>query len=159
MHRVTIVTAASLLTLTVGCGRSAIDHEAEAEALMELSREWSGYVSSGDLESGMDFWAEDAVMLPPDLPILEGKQAIREYVEAAAELPGFRISWEPSSVYISAAGDMAYMIEGNVTELDGPDGSRVVTHGKVVTVWRKDVDGNWRNVVDMWNAAPAPTDE
>ena len=33
---------------------------------------------------------------------------------------------------------MAYMIERNVIELDGEDGNRIVTHGKVVAVWRKD---------------------
>ena len=159
MRRVKLITAAACVTLSIGCSDSAVDQEAESEALMELSREWSDYVSSGDLESGMDFWADDAVMLPPDLSILEGKEAIRGYVEAAAEMPGFRISWEPISAHVSAAGDMAYMIERNVTEFDGPDGNRVIMYGKAVTVWRRDGDGNWRNVVDMWNAAPAPTDE
>lgn len=159
MRQVKVITAAALVALTVGCSDATIDQEAESEALMELSREWSDYVSSGDLESSMDFWADDAVMLPPDFPILEGKEEIREYVEAAAEMPGFRISWEPISAHISAGGDMAYMIERNVTEFDGPDGNREIMHGKVVTVWRRDGDGNWRNVVDMWNTAPAPTDE
>ena len=43
----------------------------------------------------MDFWAEDALMLPPDLPVLSGKGEIREYVTGAADIPGFKISWEP----------------------------------------------------------------
>lgn len=125
---------------------------------MDLSREWSSLVASGNLEAGMNFWADDALMLPPDMPILDGRAAIREYVEAAAELPGFQISWEPVSAHVSESGDMAYMIERNVTELDDPEGNRITMHGKVVTVWRKDSDGNWRNVVDMWNAAPPPTE-
>jgi len=104
----------------------------------------------------MGFWADDARMLPPDLPVLEGKQAIREYVQAASKIPGFRISWEPETACISTSGDMAYMIERNVTEFDDADGNRVVAHGKVVTVWRKNPQGEWRNVVDMWNAAPPP---
>jgi len=45
-----------------------------------------------------------------------------------------------------------------VIELDGEDGEKIVTHGKVVTIWRKDSDGQWKNVVDIWNAAPPPTD-
>jgi ketosteroid isomerase-like protein len=97
-------------------------------------------------------------MLPPDMPILDGRAAIREYVESAAELPGFQISWEPLSVHVSESGDMAYMIERNVTELDDANGNRLTMHGKVVTVWRKDSEGNWRNVVDMWNAAPPPAE-
>lgn len=124
------------------------------EELMQLSRDWSDLVASGNLEAGMEFWAEDAVMLPPDMPILEGREAIREYVEASAELPGFRISWEPITAKVSEAGDMAYMIERNLTELLDEAGNRVEIPGKVVTVWRKDSDGAWRNVVDMWNAVP-----
>ena len=134
------------------------DQEAEARALMQLSRRWSELVASGDLEMAIDFWAEDAVMLPPDLPVLSGKAAIREYVTGAANVPGFRISWEPESAHVSESGDMAYLIERNVTEVDGENGEKIVTHGKVVTVWRKDSQGQWKNVVDMWNAAPPPVD-
>jgi len=128
----------------------------EAELLMELSQQWSTVVASGDSESAMDYWAEDAVMMPPDLPLLEGKEAIHEYVLASANIPGFKISWQPISAHVSKGGDMAYMIERNVTEFDGADGNKVVMHGKVVTVWRKDSTGKWKNVIDMWNATPPP---
>jgi ketosteroid isomerase-like protein len=134
-----------------------VDKEADSQALMELSRQWSDLVASGDMEGAMDYWADDAVMLPPDLPVLYGKAAIREYVTGAAEIPGFRISWEPEKAYISDDGRMAYLIERNVTEFDGEDGNKVIIHGKVVTVWRKDSDGQWRNVVDAWNTAPPPS--
>lgn len=159
MSQLKVIAAVSLVALTVNCSNSTVDQEADAEELMELSRQWSDHVAAGDIESAMEFWADDAVMMPPESPILEGKEAIREYVEAAVEIPGFSISWEPISAEISAAGDMAYMIERNVTEFDDPDGNRVTLHGKVVTVWRKDDGGNWRNVVDMWNEAPAPAEE
>jgi hypothetical protein len=70
--------------------------------------------------------------------------------------PGFQIRWEPESVCVSQSGDLAYMIERNVTTVNDAHGNPVTTHGKVVTVWRKDPDGSWRNVVDMWNEAPPP---
>ena len=150
-------TALAFLTALYGCSEATIDHEIESQELMELSRTWSATVGSGDLEAAMDFWANDAVMLPPDLPVLSGKDAIREYVSGAGSIPGFKISWEPVYAQISTSGDMGYMIERNVIEVDGPDGDKIITYGKVVTVWRKGEDGQWKNVVDMWNAAPAPT--
>lgn len=134
-----------------------VDQEKEARELMDLSRDWSAMVGSGDLEASIDLWADDAYMLPPDLPVLSGKAAIREYVTGAASIPGFKISWEPESAHISKSGDMAFLIERNIIELDGDDGEKIVTHGKVVTVWRKDSSGQWKNVVDMWNAAPPPS--
>lgn len=145
-------------TLIGSCTDSTVSYEVEAQELMQLSRDWSAMVGSGDLEASIDIWADDAVMLPPDMPKLSGKAAIREYVLGAANLPGFRISWEPEIAHISQGGDMAYLIERNVIEIDGESGEKIVTHGKVVTVWRKDQNGQWKNVVDIWNSAPPPNE-
>ena len=60
-------------------------------------------------------------MLPPDFPLLDGKAAIQEYVAGAANIPGFQIRWEPLAAHVSNDGDMAYMLERNVTEVDGPE--------------------------------------
>ena len=134
----------------------SIDLQAEGEKLMQISREWSSIVGEGDLESALAYWAEDALMMPPGLPTLEGRGAIRGYIEAGMQLPGFSIRWEPVSVHVASGGDMAYMIERNLSTIDDADGNAVTTHGKVVTVWRKDAAGAWKNVVDMWNEAPPP---
>ena len=48
--------------------------------------------ASRALDSIMSGWADDAVMMPPGLPPLEGKAAIRGYVEAGMQLPGFTSS-------------------------------------------------------------------
>lgn len=123
---------------------------------MEMSRNWSALVSSAPIDQWIDFWADDAIMMPPGGPPIRGKAAIREYVEAAGQLPEFQISWTPESVYVAGSGDLAYMIERNVTTFRDSLGNLITAHGKVVTVWRKDVNGAWRNVVDMWNEAPSP---
>ena len=106
------------------------------------------------MDSIMAFWAEDAVMMPPGMPALEGKQAIRNYVEAASQLPGFQIRWEPASVHVASSGYMAYMIEHNVITIDDSLGNPITTHGKVVTIWQKDAGGSWKNVIDIWNERP-----
>ena len=69
-----------------------------------------------------------------------------------------KISWEPISAHISENGDVAYLIERNVSEFDDADGNKIVTHGKVVTVWRKDSQGQCKNVVDMWNETTLPAE-
>lgn len=140
---------------TAACTPQPVDLEAEKSRLMQLSRDWSAIVNSGDIDAVIAHWAEDAIMLPPDAPAIEGKAAIRAYVEAATAIPGFRISWEPEQAFVAAAGDMAYLIERNTITFDGENGEPVAVHGKVVTVWRKDRAGEWKNVVDIWNSLPA----
>ena len=150
------LTAIALVTVLVGCQPPPPDMEAEGEALMQLSREWSDLVEAGNLEAALAVWSEDAVMMPPDMPVLEGKDAIRSFVERAAQLPGFEISWEPVSVHVAHSGDMAYMNERNAMTVNDSLGNPHTTYGKVVTVWRKNADGAWKNVVDMWNSVPPP---
>ena len=156
MRRIDAVVVVSVLALVAGCAPPGADVEAEGEALMERSRSWSELAQTGDVDSMMAYWAEDAVMMPPGMPPLEGKAAIREFVEEGMSAPGFEIRWEPRSVHVARSGDLAYMLERNVMTVNDSLGNPVTTHGKVVTVWRKGPDGTWRNVVDMWNEAPPP---
>jgi len=148
--------AGFLTALLCSCTKPVVNHDADGEKLMQLSRDWSETVASGDGEATLAFWADDATVLPPGMPAFHGKEAIREFLDGMSNIPGFQISWEPISVHIADSGEMAYLIERNVVTMDDPSGMPVTSHGKVVTIWRKDADGNWRNVVDMWNAAPPP---
>lgn len=148
--------AIAFACILIGCRPPAIDLEAEGRALMQVSREWSNRVATGNVDSIMAGWAHDAVMMVPGLPALEGQPAIRSYVEAGMRLPGFSIKWEPISVHVARSGDFAYMIERNESTVNDSTGKPITSYGKVVTVWRKDATGMWKNVIDMWNDAPPP---
>jgi len=124
---------------------------------MNLSREWSEVAATNDIEKTLSYWADDAtVMSPPGQPPMKGKEAIRAMVEGMSKIPGFKISWEPLSVFVSQSGDMAYLIEQNQVTFNDSLGNAITEYNKDVTVWRKEADGSWKNVIDMWNATPAP---
>ena len=137
-----------------GCREPAVDTQAEGEKLMQLSRDWSALAETGNTDSVLMLWSDDAVMMAPGLPPLRGKEAIRKYIEEGAKIPGFKISWEPLEVHVSQRGDMAYMLEQNQISFSDSLGNTVVEYNKAVTVWRKEKDGSWKNVVDMWSLEP-----
>ncbi len=143
--------------LLAACTQDTVDIAAEKERLMQLSRDWSAIVNSGDIDAIVAHWDDDAVMLPPDSPIIEGKEAIRSYVQAASAIPGFRISWEPESAFVAEAEDMAYMIERNEITINDENGEPVTLRGKVVTVWKKDAAGasNKERLNEQWARASA----
>lgn len=142
--------------LVGSCATREIDLEAEGQALMQVSRDWSDLAATGNLDSIMTGWADDAVLMAPGLPPLEGKAAIRQYVGAAMQIPGFSIRWEPVSAHVARDGDLAYLVERNVTTVADSTGGLITTYGKAVTVWRRATGGRWENVIDMWNEAPPP---
>jgi ketosteroid isomerase-like protein len=132
----------------------SIDAEAEEAELMRISREWSEVAGSGDLDATLAYWADDAVMMPPGMPPLKGKKAIREFIEASGSIPGSAIRWEPLEAHVSPSGDFAYLLERNEISFQDSTGVKVTEWNKGVTVWRKQADGSWRNVIDIWNADP-----
>lgn len=143
------------LVLLSGCGSPDVDVEAEERRLMDLSREWSAVAAGDDVEALMSYWADDAVMMAPGQPPIRGKEAIREFVGSAGDIPGFSISWEPLEAHVSESGDMAYMIEQNQMTMPDSTGASITQYNKGITVWKKQKDGSWKNVVDMWNSDPS----
>jgi uncharacterized protein (TIGR02246 family) len=150
------LTTASTALLLSACASPAnrVDVNSEAAELMRISREWSNVAASGNLEATLAYWADDAVMMAPGQPPLRGKPAIRKFVEASTAIPGFGIKWEPLEAHVSGSGDMAYLIERNMFSYRDSTGAQVTEPNKVVTVWQKQRDGSWKNVIDMWNADP-----
>ena len=143
-----------MLACILGCEQQHADTNSEGEKLMQLSRDWSKSASTGNIDTTLSFWADDAIVMAPGQPSLKGKKAIREMVEGTSKIPGFKISWDPKMVSVSKSGDMAYMIEETQITMNDSLGKPFTEYNKAVTVWRKEANGTWKNVVDMWNANP-----
>jgi ketosteroid isomerase-like protein len=127
----------------------------EKAALLERDREWAALASEGkDVERILSFWTEDAKVFPPGAPVVDGKQAIREFVTSSLSIPGFRISWEPAEAVVSPSGDMGYTIGRNHLTMPDAAGNLKTESGRGVAVWRRDHDGTWRCVIDVWNSGP-----
>ncbi|MBA3552679.1 MAG: DUF4440 domain-containing protein [Actinobacteria bacterium] len=130
--------------------------ESERTRLLQRDAEWATASSEGrDIERILSFWTDDAVVLPPGLPAVVGKTALRQYVEGSLQIPGFRITWASTDVTFSPDGNLAYMLGRNAVTMNAPDGASVTTEGRAVTIWRRERDGEWRCALDIWNADPA----
>ena len=134
-------------------GKSDID--AEKAHLVWRDAEWALAASEGrDVERILSFWIDDAVVLPPDLPPIIGKAALRQYVESSLQVPGFRITWSTDEAVLSPDGQLAYLVGNNAVTMNDPTGAPVTTKGRAVTIWQRGTDGEWRCAVDIWNVEP-----
>ena len=58
---------------------------------------------------------------------------------------------------VSYSGDMGYLIENSqFTYNNDSTGKPITLYGQAVTIWKKDADDNWKNVVEASFPAPAP---
>jgi ketosteroid isomerase-like protein len=133
-----------------------MDLASEKTRLLQRDAEWAAAASEGrDIELVLSFWTDDAVVIPPGLPSVIGKDALRQYVAGSMQIPGFRITWASDDVTISPDGQLAYMFSRNAVTMNAPDGTLSTTEGRAVTIWRRGADGEWRCAVDVWNAETA----
>jgi ketosteroid isomerase-like protein len=140
----------------VGC-RPRINTEAERAALLQTDRDWSTVAHAGsDTDRIVGYWSDDARVNPPDMAVIEGKAAIRNFVAASLRTPGFSVSWEPREAIVSPDGQFGYTTGVNSFTVPGPQGKLITIAGNYVTVWRKGPDGRWRCVIDFWNSTPTP---
>ena len=146
-----------LIATIIGCSNETIDQNAEAEKIMELSREWAKSAQTTDLEKTLSYWAKDAIVLAPGQPTIKGHDDIRKMLEGNVNIPGFEINWEPKEAFVSESGDLAYSLGHNYIKMQDSLGNEITIFNKGVEIWKKQEDGTWKNVVDVFNVDPTIT--
>jgi len=141
--------------LLLGCSSPQPDPSAEQQILMKASRDWSQAAATGNVDAVVSYWADNAVVMMPDMPTFRGKEAIRKYVESSFKIPGFKISWEPLEAHVSASGEMGYIIERTTVTLPDQSGRPTTHRARAVSIWRKSEGGTWKNMVDISNPDPS----
>jgi uncharacterized protein (TIGR02246 family) len=146
-----------LALITAGCGEQRkVDLSAEEAAIRRTDANWLAAASARDLNRVLPFWTDDATIVTPGMPPIVGKDAIRKYVSGAFATPGFSITWKTEKVEVSQSGDLAYSTGTDRISLNTPDGKSVTEENRGVAIWKKQVDGSWRVVLDMGSpSAPA----
>jgi len=126
--------------------------DAARTELRQTDEAWAAAASEGkDAEKIVSFWADDAKVYPPGAPVIEGKAAIREFINGALSAPGFSANWDVHEVVVSPDGKMGYTLGvDQFTEADST-GALLTMKGRYVTFWRKESSGNWKCVIDIWN--------
>ncbi len=133
---------------------------ADAAAIQALDEQWSATAAKNDLDGTVAFYADDAILLPPNAPIATDRKSIRESW-AALLGPGTAVSWKVSKVEAAKSGELGYLYGTYSLSIQDPKGGAPVRDaGKLVEIWKKQTDGKWKCIVDTYNSdqpiAPAP---
>ena len=142
-----------LAVALAACQAGGPDLAAERRAIDSTDQAWMAAAAGKDLEKIVSFWTDDATLLPPDMPALKGKAAIREYIAAGLQAPGFSVSWTTLEITVAPDGRTAYQLASNQFTAQDSTGALQTMKGKAVVLWRKEPDGAWRSVVEIWNRA------
>jgi ketosteroid isomerase-like protein len=62
------------------------------------------------------------------------------------------LPWTPTKVEAASSGDMVYETGTYLLHMKDAKGNPVTDKGKVLQVWKKQTDGSWKAVADMWSS-------
>ena len=136
----------TLLSFAFTHPASAADTNTE-QAVRDADAEWSKVAAAKDLDKTVSFYADDAMVLPPNQPMVTSKTGIRDLWKGFFD--GLTdISWKTSRVEMAKSGDMGCLI--GTYAMTMKDGSKDT--GKYCEVWKKQADGKWKVVTDMFSS-------
>jgi uncharacterized protein (TIGR02246 family) len=137
---------------------SADAREADTRAIRGGEAKWATAWASKDVDRVVSHYADDASVELADVPIMNGKDAIRAGVKQAFADRNFALSFVPAEVEVSRSGDLAYTRGVYTMTLTDTASTRPVTaKGKYVVVYRKDQSGAWVAIHDINNRDAAPS--
>ena len=129
------------------------------QLLRDLDAQWAKAAAAKDVERTIAYYADDAILLPPNATSAATKEAVRDVWKEMLTSPGFTITWKPTTVQFAGSGDMGWVSGTYELTMNDANGKPVNDRGKYLEVWEKQADGNWKCRADMWNSdltAPTP---
>jgi ketosteroid isomerase-like protein len=131
----------------------SIDKEKEKELLLETDREFAATsVRSGAAEAFLQYLDTHALQLPAGQLPIRGAKNIYEQMKPGAEK--YTLKWEPQEGNVAASGDLGYTWGIYEIILKNVEGSATIRQGKYLNVWKKQLDGSWKVLIDMGNQNP-----
>ncbi len=140
----------AILALVVGAARPASAQSKPVVALLATDRALERAYAAKNVSAALVFFAPNASLLGGGVPILTGRAAIRKSLAETFGLSGLSISWQANKADVATSGDLGYTSGKNRVSF-GPKSKTLPIVGKYVTVWKKQADGTWKVILDIYN--------
>jgi ketosteroid isomerase-like protein len=122
------------------------------QALRDADEQWSKAAGTKDVDKIVSYYADDAVVMPPNGPAANTKDAVRKFWTDLANMSGSSISWKPTKVEVAKSGDIGFVSGTYEFTMNDVSGKPVTDKGKYLVVWERQSDGKWKCGADMWNS-------
>jgi ketosteroid isomerase-like protein len=130
----------------MACGASL--SAADRAGISANSAAWLQAVRAADWNAVAATYAADAMLLPPNEPAISGREAIRQWFAAFPPL----VSFDLEDLEVGGCCDVAYVRGTYDLALSLPGAGTVRERGKYIEIRRKQADGSWLKLRDMFSS-------
>jgi uncharacterized protein (TIGR02246 family) len=153
-----VSTAAMMLAACKPAATPPPDTSAAARTAIDAANaNWPRLTSTGHADSLADLYTADAVMMPPNMATVHGRDSIRAFFAALNTMKGITLTLRAVSVWGSgdAATELGRWTWSWATGTTPPPGVPAADSGKYLVRWVQQ-DGKWQLAQDIWNSDLPP---
>jgi uncharacterized protein (TIGR02246 family) len=146
-----------LCALLIGCKPPEQFDAAAVKAKIEAGNKiFVQAMLKGDAAAAASCYAENAVTLSPNMPMVKGRAAIEKSLTGMMQ-PSMKMKeFTASTISVEGAGDIAVEL-GKVLLTYEMNGKVLADTGKYLTVWKKQADASWKVAYDSYSTdIPTP---
>ena len=143
-----------LIVATLAACRPATLKDADKTAMRAAADSFNAYFRADNDSAIAALFAENAVLMPPNMGPVEGRAAILAFFKGFPALPDFT----HTAIDVDGQGDLAY-VRGTYSFSMPAVGQTpaMQDHGKFIEIRRRQADGRWLVTADIFNSdVPLP---
>ena len=146
----TLVVAMFVASGLSACSKTpAAFSDADRTSIQTAVDSFTNAIKSGDYAAAASWYTVDAVFMPPNAPVVEGRPAIQKTLESFGKVSAF----SQPVVEVDGVGDLAYArVNFDLTFTPPNTTTPMSDKGKVLIVMRKEADGKWRTSRGIFNS-------
>ena len=131
------------------------DHSSAIAAIMKADSAWDKASEAKSVDGWLSNYTDDAIVMPPGETVCRDKASRESSIKNMFAIPGVSLRFQSTKVEVSRMGDLGYAV--GVYQFSSSDAKGKVMNetGKYCETWKKQADGGWKCIVDIWNADPA----
>ena len=153
MNRITNSFVVLLALLLASCQAPQTNVDDVRKAIDEADARQMSAFAAKDVAGMTANYAPDAIIMPQNGPAVTGKENIEASFKEMSSMMS-DMKWTVSRV--DASGDLAYEVGNYTATMQMPGMPPIADTGKFITVWKRQADGKWMIVVDIFNTDLPP---
>jgi ketosteroid isomerase-like protein len=123
--------------------------DADRAAIDSTARVFVQHALANDFAAlARDYYTDDAMVLPPNAPSVTGHAAIEAMFKTFPPITAFELKTEE----VEGTADLAYVRGRYTLTMSPPGAAAIADSGKYLEIWRKQSDGSWKSMRDMFSS-------